>query len=306
MKSNGTQDIFSYIFGLQEHHRELYHQSTLGPLAKVSRLISSKFGLSKHQHRLLRHPDILSSSSFLEDYLDEFGMALDYSSSLFQVVDTSSQGDLKFLKFANLSKALDLPAKSMKKIHLPLDLDATIPPFSLQSPLNKTLDALPNFVSWSDISLATNTLIPDSFTVPSILNISPLANFTSQLWFNPHSRAILRQSLRTPSIPIHIIIPPPLLLRPRKPNSFHTPEELPREVTYTDLRGGRGGVWTDKGEWLEWSEICGSFNAEVFGDGKEVFGHEDEGEDVDNSFGQLTGEEKMKEEVKRQEWEQGD
>lgn len=49
-----------------------------------------------------------------------------------------------------------------------------------------------------------------------------------------------------------------------------------REVSYTDLRGGCSGIWTDKSRWLEWKEICGAFDEELFSDGKGDFGHEDE------------------------------
>ena len=66
-------------------------------------------------------------------------------------------------------------------------------------------------------------------------------------------------------------------------------------------------MWTDKGEWLEWNQVCGAFDAEVFGDGKGVFGHEDDVKGkvkaVYNSFGQLIAGQEVKEEVKKQEWE---
>jgi hypothetical protein len=57
------------------------------------------------------------------------------------------------------------------------------------------------------------------------------------------------------------------------------------------LRGGKGGVWTDRGEWLEWNEVCGAFDEEVFGDGKGEFGREKEDvggqKVVYNRFGQV-------------------
>jgi len=41
-----------------------------------------------------------------------------------------------------------------------------------------------------------------------------------------------------------------------------------------DLRGGKGGVWTNRWEWLDWNEVCGGFHEEVFGDDRGVFGSE--------------------------------
>ena len=42
-----------------------------------------------------------------------------------------------------------------------------------------------------------------------------------------------------------------------------------------DLRGGVGGVWTDGAVFLEWNEVCGAFDMEVFGDGLGELGKEE-------------------------------
>jgi hypothetical protein len=55
-----------------------------------------------------------------------------------------------------------------------------------------------------------------------------------------------------------------------------------------DLRGGKGGVWTDRGHWLTWNEVCGAYDEAVFDDGKGAFGEEDlVKEAAYNKFGEL-------------------
>ena len=54
-----------------------------------------------------------------------------------------------------------------------------------------------------------------------------------------------------------------------------------------DLRGGHGGVWTNKGMWLGWSEVCGAWDEVLFGDGKGAWGEGEEEEPVYNKFGKL-------------------
>lgn len=291
----GSQHIFSQVFGAQEYHRERYHQSTLSSLTKASQWIASNLGSgSKYQRHQLDHPTRLNNSSSSESGSHcEFGIGLDYTSSVFQIIDSPSEVDMEYLKFSNVSKSLNLCEKLTKKIHLPTDLNLTSP-FNLHSPSKEPVTEFDNLpsgpISWSDVALATNTLIPESPIVPSILNFhnpSPHLNDSTapsipswdQLWYHSYSRALLRQSLRAPSTPITAIIPPLLPLKPAKSKLFKPYQQhQSQDVQYTDLRGGRGGVWTDKGEWLEWNEVCGNFDAKVFGDGKGVFGKWDVGE----------------------------
>ena len=99
------------------------------------------------------------------------------------------------------------------------------------------------------------------------------------MWYQPHARALLRQYIRSPDGPI----------------AAEAAAEGAEK--WWDLRGGKGGMWTDKGEWLSWNEVCGAFDGEVFADGKGVFGHEEQGgaeKPIYNSFGKLVaGKEKL-------------
>jgi hypothetical protein len=319
MSQNGSQHILSQVFGAQEYRREVYHQSTRSTIAKASQWIASKLGATKFQNQLLDHSTILNNLSSSENLHCEFGIALDYSSGVFQVIDSSSEKDIKLLKFSNLSESLTLSEKLMKKVQLPLDLNDTVP-FSLHPPSIEPLadldTPLPS-LSWSDVSLAANVQIPSAIVVPSILELQTSLDDANSsfhhLWYQPHARALLRQYLRAPSTPIAITVPPPLPLRPKKTKSLKSnqgPSSSPQEVSYDPL-SGRGGVWTDNGKWLEWNEICGSFDEVLFGDGKGVFGHEDDAVDGKkskafyNSFGQLISGKETKEEMKEQGWEQG-
>lgn len=41
-----------------------------------------------------------------------------------------------------------------------------------------------------------------------------------------------------------------------------------------DSRGGRGGVWTTEGEWLDAGDLCSPFGGDVFKDGDDFWGEE--------------------------------
>ena len=57
-----------------------------------------------------------------------------------------------------------------------------------------------------------------------------------------------------------------------------------------DLRGGKGGVWTDLGQWLGFEEVCRGFERDIFEDGfgawGKEFGESNDGP-VYNQFGNL-------------------
>ena len=285
---NGSQDVLAQIFGAQEHQRALYHQSTLSPFAKASKWIASRFiPESEDQCRLLYHSTILNKSNASDGNVHrDFGISLDYTSSVLQVLDCASENDVQFVKSSNLSKSLHLSERSLKKIHLPRDLNGTAPPYGMHPPSEGPLTALeapPQSLAWSDINLATNFVIPESPIIPSILHISPQINATIQLWYEPYARTLFQQSLHAPPTSITLTIPPLLQFKPNR----HMLTELEsaalnatqqssgwREVSYTDLRGGRGGIWTEKGEWKAWDEVCGAFDDVLLSDGKVVLSNE--------------------------------
>jgi hypothetical protein len=56
-------------------------------------------------------------------------------------------------------------------------------------------------------------------------------------------------------------------------------------LNWWDTRGGRGGVWTDVGSWMNWKEVCRRTEDVVFADGKGVWGREEGKSQRVNSFG---------------------
>jgi hypothetical protein len=288
---HSSQHIFSQIFGEQELAREIYRKSTLGLATRWREWFASNLGTNTD---LRFDPSISPSNmSLVAGRNYEFGIGLDYASSIFQVVNNSVE-DMRFITFNHqsiIASPSTISASSFKSpIHFPLDLNLTSPPFPQHFVSSKTpnppiteLDNVPQEnIGWEDIELATNVIVPSS-SVPSTLNFHGSENLLhkwwSRMWFQKHARALLRQYIRSPDGPIAA--------------------EAAAEGSdrWWDLRGGKGGVWTDKGEWLSWNEICGAFDEYIFGDGKGVFGHEEQGgaeKPVYNSFGILVaGKEKL-------------
>jgi hypothetical protein len=274
----GSQYVFSKIFGEQEVARQIY-------AASESRKESSGWPSSFTSKP--SHTSIVPNITLPQDKDYEFGIGLDYQSSIFQVMNNSAE-DIRFITF-NAPSTIASPSKLAasifaKPISLPPDLIVSPPPYAqhtVSSPNpNPPITALDTIDSdeatWNDVSLATNVIVPGS-SVPASLTFRGSESLLSQLWesmwFHKNSRALMRLYIRSPDGPIA------------------AKAAARGGDKWWDLRGGKGGVWTDKGQWLEWNEVCGAFDEEVFRDGKGEFGKESEevgGQKVVyNAFGQV-------------------
>ncbi|TVY25514.1 hypothetical protein LHYA1_G005093, partial [Lachnellula hyalina] len=250
----GSQHIFSQLFGEQEYHRALYLNS-IAPKSRWRQWMNSKTEPSNT-------PPPVPGRNY------ELGIGLDYASSIFQIMDNSAK-DVKSMRFDNASiiaSPSKLSAASFKTPpHLPPDLTLSRSPFSLHqvsapnpSPPFSALDNLPEEnISWAEIQLATNLIIPGS-SVPAMLDYRGeeglMRNTWREMWYFEFGRALMRQYIRSPQGPI----------------------AASSGDKWWDLRGGKGGVWDERGEWREWMDVCAGTSDELFGDGKGLFGMEDE------------------------------
>lgn len=263
--NQSSQTVFSRIFGEQEYRRSLSVSPV--PLSRSAKFRAFFFP-STSAENLLGNFTLQPGQNY------EFSITLDYFSSIFQTMNNSAE-DVHMVSFNHpsvIASPSRLSASAFKNpIHLPWDLNSTSPPFnqyavssvSPDPPITK-LDDMPGsetMNSWNDVELATNIIVPGS-SVPASLNFygneGALNEMWTKMWYHPYARALMRQCIRSPEGPIAA--------------------EAARAGgdKWWDLRGGKGGIWTGKGEWLEWNEVCGVYDNEVFGDGKGEFGREDE------------------------------
>jgi hypothetical protein len=297
----GSQYIFSQIFGEQEYQRTLYHD-TLVPKSRWREWLDSKIGPKVDPSITPPHMTIVPGKNY------EFGIGLDYASSIFQVMNNSAE-DIHSVRFDHpsiIASPSKLSSAYFKNpIHLPLDLEITPLPFSQHQvsakephPPISALDNLPEEnIAWAEVELATNVIVPGS-SVPAMLNFHGSEKLLKEMWpemwpemwYQKYSRALMRQYIRSPDGPVAAAA------------------AAQGGDQWWDLRGGKGGVWNERGEWREWMEVCAGTHDEVFMDGKGPFGMEDEkfgGEmPVYNSFGKiLSGKErgKSQDELKEEE-----
>ena len=155
--------------------------------------------------------------------------------------------------------------------------------------------------SSSSTSTPTPTLAPHAAAppFPNRLPAGPNATYPAwhDLWYHAHARALLRRYLRSPSGPI----------------AAHA--AAVGGDAWWDMRGGRGGVWTERREWLGWGEadgVCGTPDLVqiAFGDGKGMWLEEGRGEgaeewDVVAEMRKMGKEAKEKEEKEKKEGEKG-
>lgn len=291
------QSVLADIFGEQEFQRETTRRASQGTPDRFYHWVSNKLG----------YPDSPLSANITRNNMTtiaghryEYSIGLDYESNLFQTM-THSAADIEFINY-NSSAYLSSIQAAHPSLHglpffLPPDLQTAKPPFSYVSPgynhtryadvehekslllpYSENLDHLPGQSddptdiepSWRTIPLATNVY---AASVPPILHISGdaslLETWWPKLWFHPYARALLRRYVR----------------------STQTPAAAAAAAkggqTWWDTRGGRGGVWTDNRNWMEWGDVCKGVEEELFGDGKGVFGKEEGEIRMVNSFGKV-------------------
>lgn len=262
-----AQEILAQIFGKQEYVRSvradaLNQNPDLSPWAGFIRGLRSK-----------PLPDSKVSQEAMNIKLGqnyEFGIGLDYMGSVFQVLHNSTE-DTRFVIFKQppIIAWASLPPTSAFEnlIQLPQDL-LTDSPFAPPTPsgpghsppLHPELDSLPTEnASWPDVELLTNIIVPSS-SVPSVVNFrgneSLQDEWWHKMWYQRYGRALFRQHLRNPKAGVAVKM------------------VAEGDEQWWGYRGGRGGAWTDNGTWLEWNEVCGGFEEEVFGDGWGRFGAE--------------------------------
>ena len=293
----GDQFVFAEIFGEQEYQRETIRTNSQGTAGQFYDWLSSKLGTSPSP---LSANITINNMTTLPGQRYEYSIGLDYESNLFQTM-THSAADIEFITYESSTSLSTIqashPSLSGLPFSLPPDLQTTPPPFSYVSPgYNHTLDAdvthtkslllpysenldhLPGQTpedpesepSWLTTPLATNIY---SSTIPPLLHLngdkSLLQTWWPHLWFHPYSRALLRRYVRSTQ-------------------TYAAEAAAARGgQTWWDRRGGRGGVWTDGGHWMNWGEVCRGAEEEVFADGKGVWEKEEGERRVVNSFGKV-------------------
>lgn len=270
------QRIMSEIYGEQEYVRELEWRRT-----------TNRWG-NWIQERLLGIPrsgNLTGISMHLEPGRRyEFGVGLDYNYELF-LNTTLTHKEMEWVRYNNASKLnhvqMEHKVPRAHRINLPTDVKRLENPFiqpnetkNVLPPFNKTFDSLPNPKNrtWTNIPLGTNIRTGN---VPALLSAYgdrvAVNNWWYRMWYQPWSRALLRKYMRSPRT--HDAAQASLL-------GDHE----------WDMRGGRGGVWTNNEEWLEWGEICSGYEEDVFDDDFGLWGQE-EGEEFEkpvyNQFGML-------------------
>ncbi|PYH32880.1 glycosyltransferase domain-containing protein [Aspergillus neoniger CBS 115656] len=279
--ARGDYLAMTQMFGRQEYVRELERRDSAN-------------GFMEWLYTLIGISDASNITGATQPRLEsgtryEYGIGVDYESRLFFNMRNAKM-DVEWLHYNNVTKTSAVQMQHgvprEKRLLIPSDItpESLGNPFIqlkfgkddwLNPPFNETLDKLPNprNHTWHNLPLMTNI---HSASVPALLHVdgdhSVLDKWWSEMWYQPWARALLRKYMRTP-------------------NGFDAAQSsLLGGQEWWDMRGGRGGLWTDKGEWLAYTEVCGSYDKELFDDDFGPFGKES-GEDADepvyNRFGNV-------------------
>ncbi|KAI9823958.1 MAG: hypothetical protein M1819_001110 [Sarea resinae] len=274
----GEQSIFAEIFGEQEYQREEFRKSTQTFGSRWWEWISDKLNYIDGTANATspKNMTVLPGQQY------EFGIGLDYESSLFQAI-THADSDVEMIIYNDTSLLTHFeathPAAGGSPLTLPPEILHSTSPYSLHNatdstqttlPLSPTLDILPQNKTWKDVFLATNLRVP---SISPLLHFngdkSYLSSWWNRMWYQSDARALLRHYMRTPE------------------GSHAAQAAAVGGQRWWNMRGGTGGVWTDKGHWLEWADICGGYEDIIFADGKGQWGKEEGSKKVYNAFGLL-------------------
>ena len=284
-EGNSTPEtVFSTLYSAQSLARQKVRHDGLSFLEKI-RSEPSSAKQSVLSNMLSDHtPNIEMKTA------DHYGITLDYRSDIFKSMALSADDirPLSFNKPVFVASPSRLAVKSfIVPLQLPADLNNTSGPFNLL-PIPTVgevsndpwleLDRLPLHKTWREVNLLTNIAVPWS-SVPASLNLNPalttsaaessnetMAGFTVEeveqvmwphTWFAAHARALMRRYLRSATGHVGAV------------------EADNGGENWWDLRGGVGGVWTDNAVFMEWSDVCGSHDMAVFGDGLGELGREE-------------------------------
>ncbi|KAH0537015.1 hypothetical protein FGG08_006150 [Glutinoglossum americanum] len=278
----GDQFVFSEIFGEQEYQREVVRQANRGTSGRLQEWFAGKLGLALGPKNGSTEINEMIAE---EGQRYEFGIGLDYEAAMFQTM-THSHGDVEYLVYNDTVRLSAVQEEHRvwgvrHVLALPEDIASLRPPFPVANGFfqgNSTHRAKPLFppntlldnTSWNGLSLSTNLHVP---SVPALLHFngerSYLQDWWPRMWYHSHARTLLQLYIRLPS------------------GATAAQTAGMGGQKWWDMRGGKGGVWTDKGEWMSWEEICGGFEEEVFGDGRGSWGEDGGNRKVYNSWGKL-------------------
>jgi hypothetical protein len=239
----GSQYLMAEVFGEQEYVREVERKSSQSAGSRWTEWLAEKLGTVEGLDPNITY----NNMTIIPKHNYELGMGLDYTNSIFQILNNSID-DVKFLKFADIPQSnqtktahgrghvLDPAPTSfpmdLNRVRLPLQqhkepMQASVPA------IKPEIDAIPRDLSWADISLVVNTMIPGT-SVPAALHFHGhedlLEKWWSKMWYQPYARALLRQSMRSSQ------------------GSLAAAAAAEGGDRWWDLRGGKGGVWTDRGK----------------------------------------------------------
>ncbi|KAL8664147.1 MAG: hypothetical protein Q9168_007967, partial [Polycauliona sp. 1 TL-2023] len=180
----GDQFVFAEIFGEQEYLRESRRLSNQGTGGRWYEWLSNALGASDSP---LAANQTINNMTITPGRRYEFGIGLDYTSSMFQTM-THSADDIIFLAYNDTSTFPEIIAE-----HPNLKAFPSVPPMDIQyahgplwysSPGNRTQDAqadglllphsakldnLPEQLDWFEVPLATNLY---AGTIPALLHIN--------------------------------------------------------------------------------------------------------------------------------------
>lgn len=276
--SRGDYLALTQMYGQQEYVRELERRRTSNGFKEW---LYKRIGISDASNITGVNVRLESGQRY------EYGIGVDYASQLFFNMNNSKR-DVEWLQYHNISRTSSVQGEHgvprERRLLLPSDLAHIANPFvqpdydsenTITPPHNKTIDYLPNprNHSWNNLPLLTNV---HSAAVPALVHMDEDQRWLrdkwwSKMWYHKWARALLRKHTRTPS-------------------GFTAAQSaLLGGQEWWDLRGGRGGVWTDRAEWINYPELCNGFERDIFDDNYGPWGKEvgASSERVYNQFGRL-------------------
>jgi hypothetical protein len=185
----------------------------------------------------------------------EFHVAIDYDSDAFQTSAYYTEY-LTWMSFNHSTTALGQERGSVRRMDqmvLTEDVLRSRPPFAIRNVDN----SVPKGKSWKDMMLGTNVITQQAFPLLHITNEKRFREeWWPRMWFHGHAKALFegaKDSAAKSDLDTKVVAEA-------------------RATSYVGAKGStdhkrkehRLGVWTDRGGFLPWDEVCSGYHKYLF------------------------------------------
>jgi hypothetical protein len=187
----------------------------------------------------------------------EYHVSIDYNATLFQ----TAAGYTEYLTWMSFNHSSPITSdsashrKRLDELVLAEDIEKSPPPFRAKSGFNGLFDEASNKLGWKDVLLGVNVVTQTIFPLFHVTGDKGFRDrWWSKMWFHPYAEELLAAN----SVPLR-----------SDEASFIDEIDGVRwtgaNMSWVGIKTiTRRGAWTDQGMHLDWHQMCGNWEKDLF------------------------------------------